>query len=307
MAARQLAITARAPATIANVGPGFDVLGFALHAPEVRVEVERGKHGITLSSDVPLPTAAGRNTAGAAILALCKHLGERPFFRVRITAGIPIGSGLGSSAGSAAAAVVAINALLGSPLAPEALLPFAMAGEAIAGGVPHADNVCPALCGGFTIVRSHAPCDWTHVPAPANLNYVVVHPACAVSTAEARRVLPKTIALHDGVRQWAQVAALVAGICRGEFALIGRALDDPLIEPIRGALIPGYAAVKAAALKAGALGCSIAGSGPSMFAFVEGTRVGAGVGKAMQRAFAKAGLKSTVWTGRIANDGARVL
>lgn len=300
-------VIARAPATIANVGPGFDVLGFALHAPEVLIAVERGRNGIEIASDVPLPTDPKKNTAGAAIHALCKHLGERPQIRVRITAGIPIGSGLGSSAASAAAAVVAVNALFGAPLAHADLLPFAIAGEAIAGGPPHADNVCPALFGGFTIVRSHDPCDWLSIPAPANLNYIVVHPACMVSTADARRLLPTQIPLRDGVKQWAHVAALVAGICRSDFGAIGRALDDPLVEPIRGTLIPGYAAVKAAALSAGALGCSIAGSGPSMFSFVQGTRAGAAVGKAMQRAFAKAGLQSTVWTGTIATEGAQVI
>ncbi|MBI4367425.1 MAG: homoserine kinase, partial [Deltaproteobacteria bacterium] len=172
-------VTARAPATVANVGPGFDVLGFALAAPEARVTAARGTRGagITLAMDVDLPSDPRRNTAGAAVLALCGHLRESPDLQLQIQAGIPIGSGMGSSAASAVAAVVAANALFGAPLAREALLPFALVGEATTSGARHADNVVPALFGGWTAVRAHDPADWIALARPRGLQYVVVHPA----------------------------------------------------------------------------------------------------------------------------------
>lgn len=303
-------IRAEAPATIANVGPGFDVLGFALAAPRVRVTAARGderKQRVRIACDVALPTDPTKNTAGAAVLALMAQHGIADDVVLTIDAGIPIGSGLGSSAASAVAAVVAANQLFGLNLTPLQLLPFAVAGEGATSGAAHADNVAPALLGGITLIRSHDPLDVVTLPIPAGLQCVVVHPHCVVETAAARRVLPKQITLQDGVRQWAQVGALVAALHQGDFALLGRALHDALIEPVRSQLIPGYAGVKQAAVDAGAIGCTIAGSGPSMCAFVTDHTIAQRVGAAMQRAFADANVASTVWTGPISTQGARVV
>lgn len=303
-------ISAEAPATIANVGPGFDVLGFALAAPRVRVTATRGDargKRVRIVCDVALPTNPTKNTAGAAVLALMAQHGIADDIVLTIDAGIPIGSGLGSSAASAVAAVVAANQLCGLNLTLQQLLPFAVAGEAATSGSAHADNVAPCLLGGMTLVRSHDPLDIVTLPIPAGLQCVVVHPHCVVETAAARRVLPDQIMLQHGVRQWAQVGALVAALHQRDFALLGRAMLDALIEPVRSQFIPGFAAVKQAATEAGAIGCAIAGSGPSMFAFVADHTIAQRVGAAMQRAFAVAHVTSTVWTGPISTLGARVV
>lgn len=303
-------ICAEAPATIANVGPGFDVLGFALAVPRVRVTVTRGDargERVRIECDAALPKDPTKNTAGAAMLALMAQHGIDGEVVVTIEAGIPIGSGLGSSAASAVATVVGANALFSLKLTPQQLLPFAVAGEGATSGNAHADNVAPCLLGGMTLVRSHDPLDVVALPIPEGLHYVVVHPDHAVETAAARLVLPETIALHEGVRQWAQVGALVAALHQRDFALLGRALDDRLIEPVRSQFIPGYATVKKAALDAGAIGCSISGSGPSMFAFVSDPHAAQRVGAAMQQAFATAKVKSALWMGSISTQGAQLI
>lgn len=301
---------AEAPATIANVGPGFDVLGFALDAPRVRVEITRAAgHGgcVRIESVATVPTDPAKNTAGASVLALMQGHALDDNIVLRIDAGIPIGSGLGSSAASAVAAVVAANAFFALALGPEQLLPYAVTGEGATSGSPHADNVAPSLLGGITLVRSHDPLDIVALPIPPGLYAVVVHPACTVETAAARRVLPDTISLHDAVRQWAQVGALVAALHQRDFPLLGRALEDRLIEPHRSQFIPGYATVKKAALNAGAIGCAIAGSGPSMFAFATDPPTAQRCGTAMQQAFAAVKVQSALWIGPMSAQGARVI
>ncbi len=303
-------IIAEAPATIANVGPGFDVLGFALAAPRVRVRLSRGDargHRVRIESDIALPTVPTKNTAGAAVLAFMAHHGIDEDVVLHIEAGIPIGSGLGSSAASAVAAVIAANALFERGLSRQALLPFAVAGESVASGSAHADNVAPAMLGGMTLVRTHDPVEVIPLPAPKSLHYVVVHPNCVVETAAARAVLPEQIYLRDAVQQWAQVGALITALHQQDFALLGRALEDSLIEPIRSRFIPGYLLVKTAARAAGAIGCAIAGSGPSMFAFASDTSTAMRVGAAMQQAFAEVSLQSRVWFGAVPAAGAQVV
>lgn len=301
-------ITAQAPATVANVGPGFDVLGFALAAPVVRVTVQRGGGGgLRIMSDVVLPTEPEKNTAGAAVIALQERLGNCDPLDIHITAGIPIGSGLGSSAASAVAAVVAAHRLLVGTLSDHALIDCALAGEAAVSGTRHADNVAPAFFGGIGIVRQHQPLDWIPLPISPTLHCVLVHPACVVETAAARRALPQQIPLTAAVQHWAQLAALVAGFYRGDLALIGRALRDEIIEPVRGAMIPGYAAVKEAAMTAGALGCTISGSGPTMLALTSDAATAAQVAAAMMAAFRAAGIASQQWVGPIALQGVRVV
>lgn len=300
-----------APATVANVGPGFDVLGFALAAPCVTVSATLTSdigNKITISCDDPsIPTDPMKNTAGAAALSLLATLGSTASISLHSNTGIPLGSGLGSSAASAVAAVVAVNTLLGSPLKTDALLSSALDGEAVVSGARHADNVAPCLFGGFVAIRQHDPADWIQIPTPASLYYSVAHPHCTVSTAEARRLLPASVSLKEATQQWANVAMMIAALATGDTAHFGRALDDKIVEPVRAQLIPGYNSVKLAALAAGALGCTISGSGPSMIAFSGNTTDAKKIAAAMVQAFQDAGLAADSWTGKMSNPGARIV
>jgi homoserine kinase len=304
-------VTAIAPATVANVGPGFDVLGFALAEPCVQVTATLTAatgNTVTVSCDDPrIPTDPMKNTASAAALSLLAQLQSTASISLHSTTGIPLGSGLGSSAASAVAAVVAVNQLLGAPLAPEQLLNAALDGEAVVSGARHADNVAPCLLGGFVVIRQHDPADWIRVPTPASLYYSVVHPHCSISTADARRLLPATVSLKEATQQWANVAMLIAALATDDVAHFGRALDDKIVEPVRAKLIPGYNTVKLAALNTGALGCTISGSGPSMIAFSESTATAKKIAAAMVQAFSEAGLKANHWIGTLTNPGARTL
>jgi homoserine kinase len=304
-------ITTIAPATVANVGPGFDVLGFALAEPCVSLTatlVAPKGNAVTIRSTAPgIPTDPTRNTAGVATLAFLSQLKSEASITLEMTAGIPLGSGLGSSAASAVAAVVAVNALLGSPFKTEDLLSSALDGEAVVSGARHADNVAPCLLGGFVVIRRHDPADWIHVPTPPSLYYIVVYPHCTVSTAEARRILPAAVPLTTATQQWANVAMLIAALNAGDAARVGRALEDGIVEPVRAKLIPGYHSVKLAALSAGALGCTISGSGPSVLALSSQKSQAEKIRSAMVQAFSEAGLAADGWIGTLTNPGARVL
>ncbi len=303
--------TAIAPATVANVGPGFDVLGFALAEPAVTITAkllsEEGNH-LTITTNIPdIPTEPVDNTAGVAAMSLLAHLRSEASISLHIASTIPVGSGLGSSAASAVASAVAVNALMGSPLKIEDLLSNALDGEAVASGARHADNVAPCLLGGFVAIREHEPADWIHVPVHRTLYYVVVHPHCVVNTKTARKLLPKTIPLAAATQQWGNVATLIAALSAGDAARVGRALEDKIVEPVRAKLIPGYDSVKLAAIEAGALGCTISGSGPSVLALTDSATHAAKICKAMIQAFSEAGLGADGWTGKMTNPGARVL
>lgn len=307
------AARAVAPATVANVGAGFDVLGFAVAAPVDEVLVRRaGPPGVRLAAvrgdGGVLPREAERNTATAAVQALVAAVGaETVGLEVELDKGLPLCSGLGSSAASAAAAVVAANAVLGSPLAKPALLRFVVGAERVACGTVHADNAAPSLLGGFCLVRSTVPLDVVALPVPEGLTAVVVHPHCGVRTEDARRVLPSHIRLDTAVEQWGNVGGVVAGLCLGDVALLGRSLRDVVAEPARAALIPGFPSVQRAALDAGALGCSISGSGPSVFALCDGPGGARRVAAAMAAAFGDAGLESDVYVSPVDHLGARLL
>lgn len=299
--------TAFAPASVGNVGVGFDVLGHAFAALGDRVRASRSRPPGVRIADIrgaaqPLPRETERNTAGMAVQSLWQQL--RPDFGVELSIdkGIPRGSGLGGSAASAVAAVVAANELLEAPLAREALLPHAVAGESVASGSPHADNAAPSLLGGLVLVVGPRVC---RIPVPAGIRCVLVHPRMALETRAARRILAPAVPLPAFVRQSANLAGVVAGCWAGDLGLIRTALEDVVIEPQRAPLIPGFAAVKAAALAAGAIGCSISGAGPAVFAWCEeGTT--AEVLDAMRAAFGHAGLDSDGWTAAIDGDGARI-
>lgn len=301
-------ISVFAPATVANVASGFDVLGFALEAPGDVVTLRRRKEpGIVVTSirgdGGRLPRDPAKNTAAVAAGAFLEAIG-RPFgLEIELEKRMPLASGLGSSAASAVAAVTAASRLAGDPLPREALLLFTMLAEKAACGAAHADNVAPALLGGFVLVRSYEPLDVIKLPVPPGLACAVVHPHTEVRTEDARRILRKEIKLAAAIRQWGNLAALVAALYRGDLALLGRSLQDVVAEPARSVLIPGFDEVKAAALAAGALGCSISGSGPSVFALCRDRAAAAPAGAAMVAAFRQAGLVSDLFLSEINTAG----
>lgn len=312
-------VTVFAPATVANVGSAFDVLGFAVAHPGDTVTARNSSQpGVTISEisgdEGVLSREPQANTAGVSVIALLKHLQQIEPSRygavgieLILGKGLPIGSGLGSSSASTVAAVVAANELLESPLSREALLPFAMEGERVACGAAHADNVGPALLGGVVLIRSYQPLDVVHLPTPSNAWVTVVSPSLELKTQDARKVLKRSVALESAISQWGNVAALVAGIYKNDVALMGRALEDKIVEPERAQLIPGYAAAKAAALSAGAAGCSISGSGPSVFALAESRQIADAVGEAMVKAFADLGISSRSYVSTINPTGAAII
>lgn len=262
-----LGVRIHAPATIANLVCGFDILGLCLQAPydvmEVRLLNEK-KVIIENAEGTDLPTDPERNTAGAPLLEMIEELGEDVGFSVKIKKNIKPGSGLGSSAASAAGAVVAANHLLNNRFAKTDLVRFAMAGEKVSSGVKHADNIAPVIYGGTTLIRSIFPLDIVPIAAPP-LFITVVHPQIEVRTADARQILRREVQLKDAIKQWGNIAGLVAGLMQGDYSLIGRSLEDHIIEPLRSILIPEFAQIKKRSIEAGALGGGISGSGPSVF------------------------------------------
>ena len=306
-----------APATVSNLGPGFDVLGLALHRPGDVVEAELSdRPGVELlgvtGDDSALPRDAGRNAASVAAAEVLRRVtsaGRSPGLRLWLHKGMPLASGLGSSGASAAAGAVAANEALGRPLGPAVLVECAMAGERASCGAAHADNVAPAVVGGIVLIRSYDPIDLVRLPVPDGLFIVVVHPHCAVSTADARaRLAGRAFALPEIVANAGNLGALVAALHQGDLALLGRSIDDRLVEPLRAAMIPSYAEVRSAARHAGALGCGISGSGPSMFALCQSDDAAARAAVAMRRAFRdRASLGSEAWVGPVNREGAHVL
>ena len=250
-----------------------------------------------------LPRDPLKNTAAVAVNGFMSKIGFPFGVEISLEKRMPLSSGLGSSAASAVAAVFAANLLAGSPLPTRALLPFTMEAEKAACGSAHADNVAPSLLGGFVLIRSYEPLDIVQLPVPAGLSCAVAHPHAELRTEDARRILKKEIRLSDAIRQWGNLAALVAALYSGDLGLLGRSLQDVVAEPARSMLIPGFAAVKAAALSAGALGCSISGSGPSVFALCATTEESSRAGEAMVGAFRKAGLASDLYISAVNTKG----
>jgi homoserine kinase len=298
------------PATVANVACGFDILGLALENPGDEVIIKRtNTSGIQIINQTPylnIPVDPNANTLGVSAKALLKHLGDDSGFEMTITNKIKPGSGIGSSAASAVAGIFGINQLLGNPLKKEDLVEFAMLGEKVACGSAHADNVAPALLGGFVLVRSYTPLDVIRLAFPESLFITIVHPQIELKTEDARKVLRTNILLKDAVKQWGNIAGLVAGLARNDYQLIARSLEDVIIEPIRSLLIPGYERVKQAAIDKGALGCSISGSGPSVFALCETQEIASAAGDAMQHEFTKLEIDSVKYVSRINTEGVKV-
>jgi homoserine kinase len=305
-------VTAFAPATVSNVGCGFDVLGFALAAPGDEVQARFAAAGVDIEEITGdggrLPRQASRNTASVAVLALLTKIGERRGIALRIRKGLPLSSGLGGSAASAAAAVVAVDALVGAQASLDTLIACALEGERLGAGSAHADNIAPCIYGGFVLVRRPSPPDILRLPVPPGLTAIVVHPDLEIETAAARTLLGDTVPLADAVRQWANLGALVDGLHRADFALIARALEDTIAEPRRAPLIPGLSLIKRAAIEAGALGCSISGSGPSLFALCAQPGTAPRVAEAMRGAVRTAiGGESQVFISPLDAPGARVV
>ena len=303
-----------APATVANVGPGFDVLGLALTSPGDLLEAELtespGVEIIEITGDGGrLSRDYGKNVVSLSAADVLRRAASEQGLRLRLHKQMPLASGLGSSGASSAAGAVAANEILGRPLSLREVVLSAMAGECAASGTPHADNVAPSVLGGIVLVRSYDPFEIVQLPVPNDLRVAVVHPHCQVSTAEARRLVKdRKYGLDVIVPNSGSVAALVAALYRDDLPLLGRSIDDRIIEPLRATLIPGFAAVKHAAFTAGALGCSIAGSGPSVFAFADEDGAAQRIGAEMQAAFkSAAGLDSDLYWGRVSTQGAHVI
>jgi homoserine kinase len=306
-------VTAFAPATVANVGCAFDVLGFALDHPGDTVTVSRSeREGVVLHSiegdGGRLPRTREKNTALVAIDQVLRILNiENIDLSVSIKKEMPLGSGLGSSAASAVAAALATNHLFGDPLTREQLVPAILEGERIACGAAHADNGAPSLLGGFILIRSYDPLDIVAIHSPKNLWATVVHPHIEIKTEDSRRILRRDISLKNAIVQWGNTAGLIAGLLKEDYGLIGRSLSDVIIEPERALLIPGFDAVKQNALSAGALGCSISGSGPSVFALAEGEDSARTIAEQMTQGFQEIGIGSDQYVSAVNREGARIL
>ena len=293
-------IKVKAPATVANVSCGFDCIGYAISKPSDIVTIEKQDQlGIEISMSgikyESIPVDPENNTAGKAIISLLNTLGSKQGFKVHIEKGIPPGSGLGSSAASAVAALVGVNELLGKPLKQDELLVHGMAGEAVASGGFHADNIAPALFGGIILIRSYEPLDILHLPVPKNLFSTAVLPDFEVHTRDARRMLPERVPLKSAVEQAGNLAGFTLGLHESDFDLLGRSMVDLFAEPIRAELIPGYHAVQQTAMDYGAIGCGISGSGPSLFALSDSFEKAEKIGANMVKAFKKAGLNSAAY------------
>jgi homoserine kinase len=303
------------PATIANLSCGFDVLGLCLDNVGdemiVRKSATKGVR-ITKIEGANLPLETEKNVAGVALLAMLEEY-ERDF--VPITIGIEIeiykhikaGSGIGSSAASSAGAVFGANELLGKPFTRKELVKFAMQGEKLASGNAHADNVAPALLGGFTLVRSSNPLDIIRIESPSELYATVIHPQIELKTSDARSVLKQTVSLKSAITQWGNVGALVAGLYTNDYELIGRSLHDEIIEPLRSVLIPGFDLIKQTALENGALGSGISGSGPSIFALSKGKATAEKIAKAMCVVYDEINLPYEIHVCKVNPEGMRII
>ncbi|WP_375324032.1 homoserine kinase [Flagellimonas sp. GZD32] len=296
------------PATIANVSCGFDVLGLALDSVGDEMTVRKtSEKGIRITKvigqDLPLETE--NNVAGVAGLALLEKSDYDGGFEIEINKLIKPGSGIGSSAASSTGAVWAMNELLGRPFSNLELVQFAMQGEKLASNVAHADNVAPAIYGGFTLVRSYEPLDIVPIPTPSELYATVIHPQIEIKTSDSRKILKTTISMKQGIQQWGNLGGLVAGLFTNDYELIGRSLQDHIVEPIRSILIPAFDDIKTNALKAGALGSGISGSGPSIFALSKGEETAKKVAESMKETYQNIGVDFDIHNSKVNSQGVK--
>lgn len=302
-------IRVEAPATVANLVCGFDILGMALEGPFDIMEMSLSRDpGIRIvhTDGYDLPSDPAQNVAGAALLDLLQAYGQPVGVDLSITKQIKPGSGLGSSAASSAGAVVAANHLLGNPFSKDDLVRFAMAGEKVASGVKHADNITPCILGGVTLIRSIFPLDIVQLAAPP-MYVTVVHPQIEVRTSDARQILRKEVLLKDAIRQWGNIAGLVAGFLQNDYALISRSLEDVIIEPVRSMLIPGFDEVKHQSKEAGALGGGISGSGPSIFMLSQEQTTAEKIAGIMQEIYQGLGIDHKTYITTLNSQGVRII
>ncbi len=315
-------IQIKSPATVANMVCGFDILGFAVESPfdEMEMRLVPRAAGQSAAEAIKiinidaynLPTEPEKNVAGAALIALIeeyeeKKLGATPLaFEVKINKHIKPGSGVGSSAASSAGAVVGANHLLNNIFSKDDLVRFAMNGEKVASGVKHADNIAPCIFGGVTLVRSIFPLEIIALPSPS-LHVTIVHPQIEVRTADARSILRQNVQLKDAIKQWGNIAGLVAGLMKGDYDLIGRSLEDVIIEPVRSILIPGFDELKKACIAAGALGGGISGSGPSIFFLSKEKETALKVEEAMKALYTRIELAHHTYVTSINQSGVQIV
>lgn len=304
-------IKAFAPATVANVCCGFDVLGFALENIGDEVVVQTlGRDEVIISAvtgTAQLSKNADENVVGIIAKLMLKKLNNKNGLDIQLNKGLGIGSGLGSSAASSVAITFAVNELLGKPFSTNELIEFAMEGERFASGTAHADNVAPALLGGFTLVKSYEPLDVISVPVKANLFCTIVHPQVELRTSLSRNILKQEISLKAAVKQSGNIAGLILGLVQGDYDLISRSLNDDIIEPQRGSLIPLFYKAKQAAIAEGALGGGISGSGPSLFALSKSQEDAEKVKHAFEEVYQGTGINVHAFTSKVATQGAHVL
>jgi homoserine kinase len=298
-------IKVKVPATVANLVCGFDILGMALNDPfdEMELELtEKSVINIKHTDGYNLPEEPEKNVAGVALQALIETYGKPIGFNVTVHKNIKPGSGLGSSAAGSAGAVVAANYLLDNYFSKEDLVRFAMNGEKLASGVKHADNIAPCIYGGVTLIRSVFPLDIISLSSPP-LFVTVVHPQIEVKTSDARQILRKEVLLKDAIKQWGNIAGLVTGFLKSDYDLIGRSLEDVIIEPVRSILIPGFDDVKKMSKEAGALGGGISGSGPSIFMLNKDEQTAQQIKTIMEDVYTKLGLDFKCYVTTVNTDG----
>ena len=302
-----------APATVANVACGYDVLGFAIAEPGDEIVVRHSdKPGLRITRITGdagrLPRDIEHNTAGVAAADLLRHLGMSDRgIEMEVHKKMPSGSGLGSSAASAVAGAFAVNHLIGEPMTKKQLLPFAMAGESSADGAWHADNVAPCLLGGIVFIRSNEELDIAELPVPENLWAAVVHPELEILTKVAREILPREIPLANATQQIGNLGGLLCGLIQRDYGLISRSIHDVIAEPRRQKLIPDFYKAKRAAMAHGALGFSISGAGPSVFALCEGEDTARSVAEAVSKVFSDLPLENQIHVSRINPQGVHVI
>jgi homoserine kinase len=305
-------IRAFAPATVANVCCGFDILGFPVDEPADEVIITlKDEPGIVVSKitgdNGKLPLESSKNTASVAVQSYLNELGKSVGLTIQLHKGLPLGSGMGSSAASGVAALVAINELMGNPMTRQQLVPHAMEAERVACGAAHADNVAPSLLGGFVLVRNYAPLDLVAIPTPDNLFCTLVHPHLELKTEDSRKVLRQSIPLKDAIAQSGNVAGLVLGLMKSDFDLIGRSLVDKIAEPIRSVFIPGFDEVRSIVKNAGGIGCGISGSGPTLFALSNSRELAEKLGDLMKQQFLRYKLISDVFVSKVNQQGAGIM
>lgn len=303
-----------APATVANMICGYDILGFAVNEPGDEVIMKRvDKIGVQINSikgdGGKLPLDSDKNTVSACVKLLLNDLGIEDQIGVEIDLikHMPIGSGLGSSSASTVAGLFAINSLLGNPLTKEELMPYCVEGERLACGHGHADNVAPALLGGITLIRGYEPLDIINLPVPDDLYAGIVYPQVSVPTRDARQLIKNKVALKDAVVQWGNIAGLITGLFKNDYDLISRSMNDVIIEPTRAILIPEFYEMKQIALDNNALSFGISGSGPSVVAITKGKEVAQQITNKIQDHLSKAGIESYQYVSSVNNEGPKVL